>query len=269
MNYSTSRALLLSVAVCLLCAATGFADVEFRNGSLIYKLDDRGNRVPDFSHAGYRAGETAIPELAAKVVVAHPASDNTEVIQAAIDQVSRLPADANGFRGAVLIPPGQYPVYGTLRIRASGVGLRGSGAGKGGTTLIAAGNDRRTLVEISGSPFAILGDPLPVADDYLPVNTTRVRLRSAHGLVSGDMVRISHACTKQWISALNMADFCGDRHGPSWRPGSRDTHWIRQITHVEGDSITLDAPLTLAFDAARGQASLVKIKANFLGFRHF
>ena len=98
-------------------------------GRLQYTADARGNRIMDFSHAGYKGGGVRIPDVRVARTVKPVAGDNTAQIQAAIDEVSKLAPDANGFRGAVLLERGTYDVAGSLRIAASGVVLRGSGSG--------------------------------------------------------------------------------------------------------------------------------------------
>ena len=87
---------------------------------------------------------------AGRVVVKPGEGDDGRRIQAAIDSVAKLPIGADGFRGAVLLAPGQFEVSGQLRISHSGIVLRGSGAGEGGTTLTATGLDRRPLLRIEG-----------------------------------------------------------------------------------------------------------------------
>src|SRR5262249_34885233 len=72
------------------------------NNKLVYDTDVRGNRIPDFSHAGYQGGGVPIPDAPVRVVVTPGKGDNTARIQAAIDYVAGLPTDAQGLRGAVL-----------------------------------------------------------------------------------------------------------------------------------------------------------------------
>jgi hypothetical protein len=96
---------------------------------LRYTSDARGNRIMDFSHAGYGGGGVALPDVrAARTLDAVP-GDNTARIQAAIDEVSRLQPDASGLRGAVVLAAGTFDVAGTLTLAVSGVVLRGSGSG--------------------------------------------------------------------------------------------------------------------------------------------
>src|SRR3954468_20421342 len=91
------------------------------DGKLVYVADSLGNRIPDFSNAGYKGGGVAIPYVPNKVTVWPVAGDCSVVIQAAIDKVSAMPLDAQGFRGAVLIKQGLYPLDKPLYIKASGV----------------------------------------------------------------------------------------------------------------------------------------------------
>src|SRR6185437_7230287 len=112
------------------------------SGKLIYTPDDQGNTIPDFSHAGYGGGGVAIPSVPVKETIWPVAGDNTANVQAAIDKVSALPADDSGFRGAVLLRMGYYPMATPINIQASGVVLRGEGMGDTGTVLVGTGNPR-------------------------------------------------------------------------------------------------------------------------------
>ena len=48
-----------------------------KDGKMAYTADELGNRIPDFSYAGYMAGEKAIPNVAIKVVVPVSIGDAT------------------------------------------------------------------------------------------------------------------------------------------------------------------------------------------------
>ena len=222
-------------------------------GRLVYRKDERGNRLPDFSHCGYAGANRGIPEVRAKVLVSPSNQDDTNRIQAAIDYVSELPADENGRRGAVLLGRGEFSISGQLRIKASGVILRGSGAGEHSTTLRATGRDRRSLIRVmphnraeqpaqSKRTFSIL-------DDYVPVGANSVRLNSTEGLDVGAQVEATHLSSKAWIDKLEI-----DRLG--WREGTRDIRWLRTIAAVDGSRIELDVPLTLAIEKVVSQATL-------------
>src|SRR4051812_9202076 len=63
------------------------------DGHLVYTADARGNQIPDYSYAGYGGGGVALPEAPVKVTLGPDAEskDDAPRIQAAIDQVGKLP----------------------------------------------------------------------------------------------------------------------------------------------------------------------------------
>ena len=236
--------------------------ISATKAGLKYIVQPNGDRVPDFSYAGYAAGERPIPTVAAKLVVPALSGDATSAIQAAIDQVSRLPLDASHVRGAVLLPPGEFAVEGTLVITADGVVLRGSGSGEHGTVLRATGHARRNVVEIKGAASTVAAAFTGVADAYVPVNATSFRVDDPEALKKGDEIVVTRPSTPDWIASIHMDDLGGDRHGPSWRPGSRDVVWRRTVVNVADDRLTVDAPLTLALDAAFGGGRVSRIESS-------
>jgi hypothetical protein len=118
-----------------------------KEGKLQYIPDEKGNIIPDFSQVGYYHGNKSIPEIPVVTMVTASA-DAEQAIQSAIDALSKKTADANGFRGTILLRKGIYKIPGTIRISASGIVLRGEGDE---TKLIATGTLQRTLISISGT----------------------------------------------------------------------------------------------------------------------
>src|SRR3954471_14441232 len=106
------------------------------DGKLVYVPDDQGNTIHDSSHAGYGGGGVAIPTVPVKETIWPVLGDNTANIQAAVDKVSALPVNKNGFRGTVLLRAGYYKMAAGVTIKASGVVLRGEGMGDTGTVLV-------------------------------------------------------------------------------------------------------------------------------------
>ena len=144
--------------------------VAYIGNKLVYAPDSLGNRIPDFSYCGYKASSVAIPFVPVQVVVPIVVGDATQKIQAAINQVANLPVDANGFRGAVLLQKGIYQVMGQLKIEASGIVIRGFGAGSNGTKIIGAGTDRQTLIRIAGKNDRTAAPEIKITNAYVPVN---------------------------------------------------------------------------------------------------
>ncbi|MBI5799900.1 MAG: pectate lyase, partial [Verrucomicrobia bacterium] len=224
------------------------------DGKLTYDLDPRGNRPPDFSTCGYAGQHRPIPDAPIRIVIAPQPGDATARIQRAIDHVAALSPDTNGLRGAILLLAGRHEIHGALHLRASGIVLRGQGPTTNGTTLLAAGLDRRTLIQIRGQPIGPIRPLGPITDTYIPVGSTTLRLPATAGLTPGTRLRITRPSTKEWIAKLGMTDF-GGGDGDwrlTWRPGTRDLVWDRTVTAVSGDRITLDAPITTALEAEFG-----------------
>ncbi len=117
-------------------------------GKLVYKTTSTGDKIMDFSYAGYMGGGVALPAVPVKRTVDAPVAekaddDATAAIQAAIDEVAKLPL-IDGFRGAVLLAPGTFNCASTINIHDSGIVLRGSGSG--------ADDPHRTTIKLTGRP---------------------------------------------------------------------------------------------------------------------
>ncbi|WP_293050158.1 DUF6298 domain-containing protein [Paludibacter sp.] len=236
--------------------------LENTKEGLVYGADSLGNRIPDFSYSGYMAGEQAIPNVFAKVVVPAKTGDATARIQAAIDYVSSLKPDKSGFRGAILLQPGVFEIDGQLIIRTSGVVLRGSGIGENGTKLVATGKDRRTLIRVVGKDDRTKAEALKVADAYVPVNAMKLTLKNGGSLKAGDKIMVRRPSTQNWIEALGTVTFGGGVSALGWKPGDRDIYWDRTVVAINGNEITLDAPITTALDANYGGGEVIPYTWN-------
>lgn len=236
--------------------------ILFKDGKLAYAPDDLGNRIPDFSYCGYKASEEPIPSIEAKIFVAWQDGDMTEIFQSVIDYVGTLPLDKNGFRGAILLDKGSFKIEGQLKIRQSGIVIRGSGVGENGTNLIAAGKDRRTLIRILGQDDKKLASPIKISDSYVPVNSFTIILSDKHGLKAGDNILIQRPSTKEWIDELGTDHFGGGITSLGWKPSEQDIYWDRTITSVNGNKITFDAPLTTALDQKYGGGFIIPYTWN-------
>src|SRR5215471_9959832 len=104
---STSNVLALLLTTLLFtripaCAATNLSAWIFPapNGRLLYQPDALGNRILDASGVGYKGGTVPLPTsntVPVKVTISPVAGDNTANIQAAVNTVSAMGLDANGF----------------------------------------------------------------------------------------------------------------------------------------------------------------------------
>ena len=228
------------------------------SGRLKYDADERGNRILDFSHCGYGGGGLPIPDVPARISLPPGEGDSTSRIQAAIDHVAGLPADARGIRGAVLLRSGTHRASGQIRVTTGGVVLRG----EDGTILKATGLDRRALIRVGAANTRRIDTATrrAISTDYVPVGTASFRVETARELAVGDAIVIEHPSTREWIHALGMDRFPSRDVGSwlDWRPGTLDVRWDRTITKIDGDTLTIDVPLSLALDASLSRTTIAR-----------
>jgi hypothetical protein len=234
------------------------------DGRLVYTADAAGNRIVDFSHAGYGGGGQPIPDVPVRLVVGAGTGSDRQRLQGAIDIVSAMPRGADGFRGAVLVERGVYHIDGALHVGSSGVVLRGEGPAPGGTELIADGTSRRALITAAGggNRVEVDGSRRPISAGYVPVGARTIPLAATTGLAAGDRVVVTRPSTKEWIAELGMNLFQGWRpeNRLHWQAGSRDISWERTVAAVDAHSVSLDAPLTTALDERFGGGTLARVE---------
>lgn len=209
----------------------------------------------DYSTCGYHASEKSIPDVKNAVYVSYNGADCYERLQRAINYVASLKPDKNGHRGAVLLGEGTYNISKPLRISTSGVVIRGAGRGK--TTIIKHGYDRGALLYIEGGMRMTGGDTIAVAGQKTMAGATMLTLKDASKLKKGERIRIVRPSTKEWIESLNCYDFGGGLDYTGWKPTDIDITWDRTITAINGNSITIDAPITTTLSEEYGGAFAV------------
>ncbi len=222
---------------------------------MIRQPDALGNRVLDYSGAGYKGGTVAIPNVTVKTNLAPVAGDDGASIQGAINYVAALPPDANGFRGAVLLSAGEYQIAGSITINASGVVLRGVGDGSdtnSNTILRDTGTTPDTLIVVSGSgALSYSSSARTITNNYVPVGARSFNVNSTNGLAVGGRVMVSRPSTTNWIHDIGM-----DQVSPAWTAGSFDIYYDRMITRIEGLNITLDDPIACALEQRYGGGTI-------------
>src|ERR1700733_142367 len=138
-----------------------------RSSKLVYQRLQTGERILDFSYAGYMGGGVALPNFPVKKTVSPSSGDDSASIQAAIDEVSSLPL-VDGARGAVQLTPGHFHCNATLKIIASGVVLRGSGYGENGTLIEMTGDPHLAFSIAGEDKITPVGDSVAVTDVDVP-----------------------------------------------------------------------------------------------------
>ena len=231
-----------------------------KDGKLIYMPDENGNTIPDFSNCGYMGGGVKLPDVQVRVSVDLGEGDAGARIQAAIDKISALRPDKNGFRGAVLIKKGVYKINEPLRIKTSGVVLRGEGQDEKGTVLVATQRKQHSLIEVKGQSFGkAVGAARKITDSYVPVGSHTVKLETTNGLKVGDHIIVRRIGNKDWIHEIAMDRITPRASDPSgtkqWEPFNLD--YDRFVTAIKGDQITIDAPIVCAIEQRWGGGEIL------------
>ena len=229
-------------------------------GELVYAPDAEGNYVPDFSHAGYMGGGVKLPDLPVRIGLKAGAGNDAERIQDALDEVAKMPLDAAGCRGAVLLERGLYNLDKPLWIRTSGIVLRGEGADAEGTTLFGRGvlsgaqfssaHDHPALVRIEGHSggIASTAKAQKIVDEFVPTGARSFAVAAADAFRIGALVLIRRLNTRAWYRTLDLA--CDSDPRPH--------EFERIVTAVEGNRITIDAPLSCPIETRWGGGEVVE-----------
>jgi hypothetical protein len=252
------------------------------DGKLTYRPDADGFILPDFSQAGYRNGNEAIPHVPVVREISPIEGDNTVYIQAAIDEIGRMSPDANGIRGALLLKKGLYPVRGPIKVPYDGVVLRGEGIGEdpAHSTVIydwyrdADGYaSQRTVIELgaaAGSWTSGKRDEENILDDVVPVGARTVRIAKNSAYQAGDVIQIFHPCTAEWLAAVKYGEVGPEGSGYTlqyaWEPGELPIYYHRYINKVEHTAaetkITLDAPVFYTLRKSLAQSTVFHFDNN-------
>lgn len=253
-----SSCFLILVSVNISSAQNQFPDiVKTKEGKLERSIDAKGNQIPDFSYAGYKASSVSIPDVAVKVFVPHIDGDATATIQSAVDYVAKLKADKNGFKGTVLLDKGTFEVSGVIKINQGGIVLRGSGSAKNGTVLLGTSINRKAIVTINGINNQVFKDTTSLATNYTPLGATTLSVKNTSAFKKGDHIVINIPISKKWIDLLSMNDFGGESGWIGWKADDFVIRADREITAIQGDKIIIDAPLTNALDEELSNSTIV------------
>ncbi|TVQ03113.1 MAG: T9SS C-terminal target domain-containing protein [Balneolaceae bacterium] len=239
----------------------------YENDKLTYISDRDGNRIPDFSHAGYHGGGVPLPNAPVRITISPVPGDNTQHIQDAINSMRNFPADQNGIRGAVKLNPGVYNINGNLYLNRSGVILRGTGGGSdpAQNSIIRVSRDVQGTVLLIGDERVVwhrqAGERVNIVTDFVPVGSRTFEVEDASSFNVGDNVIIRHISTRAWLSAVNGGDTAG---APPWEPGFLDIFFNRNITNIEENKISIDAPVYNQLDRRLSQSVMYKPDRRYI-----
>lgn len=256
-HHSIRRSMLLFVVMMLMPVCYGQQKSKWvyplSTGKLGYLTTKQGDRIMDFSHAGYEGGGVALPHVPTMKIVSARAGveDYTAIIQQAIDEVSSLPLK-DGFRGAVQLAAGEYPCKESLQINTDGVVLCGTIINGEKKSILRMYGEKHTAVILRSASRQRLEQlaesAVKVTDSYLPFGTYTLHVTDASSFKPDDVVLISKPVTRKWVEYMQMDDM--------WRNGKHQT-WIaegalltteRTVKEVDRNTLILKEPIADSYD---------------------
>ena len=220
-------------------------------------LDRNGFRGTVLLRAGYYRLATPLTINASGIVLRGEGMGDTGTIL--VGTGTGRPAAPAGLPAA---PPASADAPGGGRGAApGGAGGRGGapgGAGQGGGPGRGGGGfggGPATLIRIAGTAGAVPRDETKQAlvDDYVPVGSRTFKVAAARGFKPGDTVIVRRIGNQAWIDEVGMNT---DAPGGRWQPFNID--WDRVVVDVQGNTVTIDAPITCAIEKRWGGGELIK-----------
>jgi hypothetical protein len=225
------------------------------DGQLVYKTTPGGDRIMDFSYAGYRGGGVPLPKIPEVISVSPSGADDSEAIQAALDTVAKRELK-DGVRGAVLLAPGVFSCERSLTLAASGVVLRGSGSGENGTTIRLTGRAHAAIVFTGGTASKSTDRGVAITDKRVPAGAMSFHVANASSFHVGDSITIQRSITPAWLKFMGMDTLVRNGKPQTWLNGAIQTE--RTLTAIDGNRLTVDVPLSDYLDTSiHGTAALV------------
>ena len=242
------------------------------DGKLVYEKhantaeSNADNLMIDYSHCGFMGGGVAIPDVPVKVTLYPQFGDDQQRIQEAIDYVSGLEPDAQGYRGAVLLKAGSYELGNellsqsdALQIRKSGVVLRGEGQGSDGTILTSSFEVKHQMIATRPErPSAGQSHHTRISDPYVGSGVHGFHVEDASGYAVGDTIFVRFTPNQTWLDETYANAYMGDGD-IDWDTDTYTLNYERIITHVEDDSIAIHSPVILPMQEKYGGGAIVKL----------
>ncbi len=241
--------------------------VKIKGKQLVYKQDHLGNHIPDFSSCGYEAGQSEIPDIPIVKTLKPVAGDNWQQIQSAINDLSKMPLKDNGFRGKILLHPGNYDISKTIRIFQSGIVLSGKDNKAARTILTATSSRKYNLIEVKGSgSLKIDANSITnITSDYIAVGAKEISVSSASNFKIGDHIILRRDSSSKWIHDIGMDRIPPNEDGryiEQWPVEKYLFDFERRIVDIQGNKLLLDAPVVMAIEQQYNGGQIIKVAEN-------
>lgn len=201
---------------------------------------DARDKLPDFSYAGYHSSNDPLPPAnRPPTLTLYSTNDQTDrslELQLALDVC---------FGGVILLSSGPYTLASPETIRFSTpCTLRGSPEGD---TIIYMDNTNRVLFSMGPAVDGLIAYPetnTRTMDSYVGVGSSSLEVQDVSGLYLGKTVFVQRRSSAKWLSVMGMDQLVRNGVNQTWIGKGRYMQQPRTITSIEGNTITLDYPLT-------------------------
>lgn len=224
----------------------GYSPAEVRRGDHIYRL-------PDFSFAGFRAGEEPLPDIPATITLTPRPGGNAVRINRAIRRLSRRKPGPHGFRGKILLDEGTFTIESEIRIFRDGIVIGGKGPDKTHVYINSIDFARKSAFRVQGPESSNwLNYPEGEKRYFLIADVadrdTAAVVESGHPFTSGDTVIVRQWPTKDFAKAhgangINIWPITNDNTAPKF---------CRVVRSVAGDTLFFDEPIRYPLATAHG-----------------
>ena len=227
------------------------------NGELVYETDNLwpdGNRISDFSYAGYKNGEMIIPTVPVQISISPSTNPDTNLtrINNAIASMEAISLGSDGFRGTIFLESGIWEIAEGFTQDVSGVVLRGAGndPSSTNTTLKITSTSPIDAVTIGGktalswesSDLHTSSTRYDITTD-IPITSRSFNINNASANFSdGDPIVIVNPCSSAWFDVLE--DEYPNIEEVYWNCNDNDFDILykRTVDNVNGNTITVREP---------------------------
>lgn len=217
-------------------------------------VNSAGDRITDFSSAGYGGGGVPFPNFAVLQTLSPSGGDDSAALQSALDNVGRQVQSQGLAGGTLLLTKGTFKVSSTISLGYSNVILRGNSSSTTGTILnySDAPASQAFAVSIGGSASISTKSPTTniqsSSSSYIPAGSTLFPVASTSGFAIGNAVVVCRVVTDAWIHFMGMDTLVRDGKPQTWLKAGNKACSERNITHIATGFITVDKPIADNFN---------------------
>ncbi len=237
--------------------------VKPSGNKLLYNAyNEQGDKLSDFSYAGFYGGKIELPDTdklpVAMVLSPSGTDDDTEMIQDAIDKVYNESSDSR--MKVIKLTAGKYYINSTGIKLNSGIVLSGEGQGPTGTIIYAKDPVSSDVITANGGSIKRSSDKISITDSYIKSGSKIITVEDSTQFSVGDSVCIDHPSSPDWIAAMQMQNVKNkDGNLLSWQDEALNVKTERVITEKNGNKLTLDHGLFIPYDKTYSQSYIYKI----------